>query len=159
MLNRIPEEASPPEWTSPLKLLHALWLWTPAVACAAAIHYGSTRPVPPVVVAPIPHMDKLVHAGAYGLLALLLARALHGSSRAALSVAAVAACLWSTAYGAVEEVVQRFLPGRSSDVADLVANAVGAALAAWVWQAAVTRRKRRCPSPPGNADMVERSSE
>ena len=58
------------------------------------------------------------------LLALLLARALRGSSRAPLADLAIAACLWATAFGALEEILQLSVPARSADVADVVANAV-----------------------------------
>jgi VanZ family protein len=109
----------------------------------AAIQYGSVTPVVPVPVVPIPHLDKLLHAGAYGLLTLLLARALRGSSRARSGELALAACLWATAYGGVEELLQRSVPGRSCDFFDVLANAVGATLAALVWHRVATWAARR----------------
>lgn len=126
-----------------VKFLRGVWLWGPALACAAAIHYGSMRPVLPVVVPPVPHSDKLLHAAAYGLLALLLARALHGSSQAALGELALAACLWATAFGGIEEILQLFLTDRSAEVGDVLANAFGAALAACVWKSVVAWRLRK----------------
>ena len=126
-----------------MRALRTLWLWTPAAVCVAAIHYGSVRPVIPVPMVPIPHLDKMLHLGAYGLLTLLLARALRGTARASSGDLALAACLWATAYGGVEELLQRSLPGRSCDLMDMLANALGAALAALVWHRWMTRADAR----------------
>jgi VanZ family protein len=40
--------------------------------------------------------------------------------------------LIATAYGAIDEFHQSFVPGRSSTVADGIADAAGAALGAWI---------------------------
>lgn len=91
----------------------------------------------------VPFVDKLVHAAIYGILGALVARALrHGTARppsAMMTVAFVvvaASCL-----GALDEIHQSFVPGRSPDVLDGVADAVGAALgsAAYV---SFSRRRR-----------------
>lgn len=63
--------------------------------------------------------DKFVHAGVYGLLGWLLARA---TGKAAWG--------WALAvlYGVSDEFHQHFVPGRQADVLDLLADAVGAFL-------------------------------
>jgi len=70
--------------------------------------------------------DKVAHAVAYAVLAGFLTL---GTGRPALAVAL------SVAYGVTDEIHQAFVPGRTPDVLDLAADAVGAmvgaAVAAW----------------------------
>jgi len=113
----------------------------------AAIQYASWQHVPGLGPSPSPasHTDKLAHAVAYGILALLLARALRGSSRARLGDIALIACIWATAYGGLEELIQRLLE-RTPDFLDILSNAAGAAIAALAWWGVARRRAHR-PSP------------
>jgi VanZ family protein len=73
----------------------------------------------------------VLHAGAFGVLALLSAWALtRGSLRAATWPVLLAACLVAILYGATDEFHQSFVPGRDADVFDLFADAGGAFAAA-----------------------------
>jgi len=79
--------------------------------------------------------DYALHGTAYALLALLWRAALaRGWGVPALPAAALAWAL-STAYGALDEVHQTFVPGRDPSFWDLAADAAGAgiALAAHGW--------------------------
>ena len=69
--------------------------------------------------------DKVMHALAYGVLAGFWCVALGGRHRTAAIAAAVAT-------GLLDEWLQRSLPGRQADVADLVADAIGATIGAWI---------------------------
>lgn len=82
--------------------------------------------------------DKLVHAGIYFILALLWRWGLEGKSAARLWAPAAA-----TIFGAVDEIHQGWVPGRSSDPWDLLADAVGASLAILLWS--LWRLARRSP--------------
>lgn len=85
--------------------------------------------------------DKLVHALLFGGLALLAARSLGLlGAPAPLPLAALAA----TAWGALAELAQHLVPGRAPEAADLLANALGAALA--VAAAACLGLRSRCRS-------------
>ena len=103
----------------------------PAVAYAAAIFYGGLirmRELPEVGFVPT---DKLLHAAVFGGFTLLLARAV----RFLLTRASSLKCLWlgalgSSAVGALLEVCQAFVPYRSADPLDWLADTVGAGLAA-----------------------------
>lgn len=98
--------------------------WLFIVLWAAVILLFSLT-VPPPGVSALP--DKLVHAAAYAGLALLLrARLAAGGSRRAAALAIVVA----VGYGAAIEGVQGLLPWRRADGWDLVANLIGAAVAA-----------------------------
>jgi VanZ family protein len=73
----------------------------------------------------------------YGVLAWLTARAFDlPVTRAAILAFSVVAT-----FGALDEWHQRFVPGRTTDVADLVADIVGAGVGALAFQAAHRRRE------------------
>ncbi len=67
--------------------------------------------------------DKVVHFAVYGLLATLVCRTGAGVRGALLGLLA------ASAFGATDEWHQSFVPGRSCDVLDWLADTVGAALA------------------------------
>lgn len=84
--------------------------------------------------------DKLVHALAFGGLTLLICQAL-GLQKPAWSQRAVAVLgvLATVAYGCFDEGHQSFISGRRAELADVVADGVGALLAAWGWSKAIKR--------------------
>ena len=92
--------------------------WLPALAWAALIFVLSAQPTVPVDLDS--GSDKVVHLLAYAVLGALLAR---GQSRSGMS--AVTACLMGAAYGASDEWHQSFVPGRSTELGDWVADALG----------------------------------
>jgi VanZ family protein len=120
------------------------WLWLPAVAYAAAIFLVSSMPSPPM---PDGVDDKSSHRAAYCGLGLVVLRAVAGGEWAGISAGtSLAAFALTVAFGASDELHQRFVPGRSADVQDLVADATGAAsgvTAAWLAAAFIRRRKSR----------------
>ena len=69
--------------------------------------------------------DKVIHFVEYGVLAFLVARALRP-----WPAAAVVAAILSSLYGLSDEFHQSFVPGRSSDGYDVVADVIGSALGA-----------------------------
>lgn len=121
-----------------------LWAWGPVWALMAAIFAASSVALPAVATGPID--DKVLHALVYGLLGGLMLRALSParprpvSGRAALLAVALA-----TLYGLTDEVHQSFVPGRSADAADLLADFNGAAVVCGLLWA------RRASRAPGRA--------
>ena len=89
----------------------------------------------------LPGFDKLAHAAEYALLAFLLARALVRGLDVAPRKAAVLALCLGAAFGATDELHQRFVPGRDSSVYDLAADVVGAGLGAAAWLAFLRVRR------------------
>ena len=113
------------------------WRWAPPLCWAALIFIATSVPNPNL---PSPgRLDLLVHVGMYGALGLLAARAVAAPRVATLALVA-AAC---SAFGALDEWHQRFVPGRFASVDDWGADTVGAVLgiAAYVLAA----RQRREP--------------
>ncbi|MBI4624416.1 MAG: VanZ family protein, partial [Verrucomicrobia bacterium] len=71
----------------------------------------------------IVNIDKVAHFMVYGLLATLVCRLGRGWRALAWALVAV------SAFGATDEWHQTFVPGRSSEFADWIADTLGAALA------------------------------
>ena len=124
----------------------AFLLWMPPVLYAGAIFLASGVGDPPT--APGGLSDKHQHAMAYAGLAAVTVRAVaHGTWRGVTAGACLVAAILATAYGATDELHQRFVPGRSPDWLDLLADAFGAAAgAALVW-AFARWRARAAPRP------------
>jgi hypothetical protein len=85
----------------------------------------------------VPHLgvsDKLLHATEFGILTFLLCRALraHLPTRSHYFIMVVS-ILATIGYGVIDEAHQLLVAGRTTDVADLVADSLGACLIAWGW--------------------------
>ncbi len=83
--------------------------------------------------------DKALHAIEYGTLGAAYLRALDpAATRARLAgIAWVLAAL----FGVSDEIHQLFTPGRSADVRDVIADAIGAALGVLAYRAVCARRR------------------
>jgi len=82
--------------------------------------------------------DKILHALAYGVLAVLACRAMAGRGRVGWWHV-LAGVFFAIVYGAVLEVLQGTLSDRTSSMADARANAVGAGSGGLLWLAAALR--------------------
>ena len=82
--------------------------------------------------------DGVWHALAYGGLAGLLLRGLADVSwKGVTASAAFGAVALAVLYGCTDELHQKFVPGRVADIADLIADAVGATVTVfglWLWR-------------------------
>ena len=126
-----------------------VWLvsWLPAILWAALIFFMSAVPGDGLPEMPVPQTDKLIHAAVFLVLSALCFRALARTTRLPPWAAMATAALLATLYGAGDEVHQMFTPGRNSDVADALADAVGAVagalLAGALLMGAVKRHRAR----------------
>ena len=101
-----------------------LLLWGPVVVYMAAIFYVSSLSEAPL---PPGFGDKPSHSLAYLGLAITIARALAGGLPARIGMrTALVAVLVTIAYGVTDEFHQSFVPGRSAELYDLYADAIGA---------------------------------
>jgi VanZ family protein len=88
--------------------------------------------------------DKLQHAGAYGLLSLLVAQTLSSWPRARTDNAWWQAGLAVVCFGGLMEVLQLVMhAGRSAEWGDLAADALGAALCCVLFRQIARIRSRR----------------
>jgi VanZ family protein len=104
-----------------------------------ALIFGlSSIPSPPAL--PGRDMDKLVHAFLYALLGALMVRALAGGWRRPVTLrVAVLAVALTTIYGISDEIHQAFVPPRQPDALDVMADGIGATLAAATMYAGIIR--------------------
>ena len=75
--------------------------------------------------------DKLLHAGVYAVLGALSFLALRRRSSHRASVLVLMAGAISTLYGVTDEIHQMFVPRRSPDVRDVLADCVGGLIGAF----------------------------
>ena len=88
-----------------------------------------------------PGFDKIYHAGAYGLLAVLFLAVMQPDSKAGYRLPqAVLAILLAGAYGLSDEWHQSFVPTRMPDVWDVVADVTGAVAGTLIVVAVVRHR-------------------
>lgn len=94
----------------------------------------------------VPLRDKGAHFIEYGTLSVLLTHALRTTSpRRSGPAIWLTAALITLVWGAIDEIHQAFVPGRSSDVFDLVADGCGAAVGSLLYL--LLRHKRERPLP------------
>jgi VanZ family protein len=111
-----------------------------AVYCAVIffLSHQSTLPMPLA----FPHQDKLSHLLAYAVMAVLAWRAF--SHRFAVHrILGLVTILFCSLYGMSDEFHQSFVAGRNSEVADWLADTLGAAIAT----AAMIRYQQRRNDP------------
>ncbi|MDF3058406.1 MAG: VanZ family protein [Rariglobus sp.] len=104
------------------------WLWAVAVAGTVFLASGQSHVAAPGIV----NFDKIAHALVFGLIATLVGRSFHRRRWVWFAI------LLTSSYGAIDEIRQSFTVGRSVEVADWVADTVGAVLAVslyqlWAW--------------------------
>ena len=79
----------------------------------------------------VDNLDTLAHLGEYLLLAWLLLQAMQTSGMQR-QASGRWAWLMAAGYGLLIEFIQAMIPWRSAELADALANAVGAALGVWL---------------------------
>ncbi len=138
-------------------LTSLVWHWGPALAAMLAMFVASAQPKygPPPGISPFTVyfsgvlpvfpgiweflIKKSAHMIAYGVLALLLARALVAWGMPARR-AAILAVLLAVAYALLDEAHQSLVPGRHASLMDISLDGAGAALFMVIGRAAFKRR-------------------
>ena len=102
----------------------------PVILFSMLIYFVSSLSAPPAPTYPFEWGDKINHAGAYGIMMVLAFRAtrwlMPRSSTAAQLVVALTYCML---YGGSDEIHQAYVPNRTSDIFDWIADTAGALLA------------------------------
>jgi VanZ family protein len=105
----------------------------------------------PFEVPDVSHFDKLLHFGAYGVMAVLFYRTyLAGWPQAGQRTLIWASAISAALFGLSDEIHQYFVPQRSADPLDWIADALGGALGAVIYQRLfdATRNIRGFHPPP-----------
>jgi VanZ family protein len=90
-----------------------------------------------------PGIDKLIHTVEYSILSLLLFLSLRLSSTIKTSVIFWISAIGSSLYGLSDEIHQLFVPLREFDVLDIICNASGSILGAYVMFRYLNKDSRR----------------
>jgi VanZ family protein len=111
------------------RLVRLLFVWGPAALMMAVLFAASSASDTSAV--PAVFSDKVLHLGAYALLGITVFHAFaDGRFDRVTSGRAILAVLFCILYGISDEFHQSFVPGRTPDAKDLIADGVGAALGA-----------------------------
>jgi VanZ family protein len=135
--------------TPPQRILIA---WLPAIAYTLLIWWLSSQAFELAFMRRVPLQDKGVHFLEYAALSSFIAHAIAvtwpGRETAALFTTVVA----TVALGLLDEMHQSFVPGRFSDLLDLVADTIGAIAAALLYVAVTLgfRALRHARERPSN---------
>lgn len=104
--------------------------WLPVVMYCAAIFVQSSLPAPGQL-PQWPYLDKIVHVAAYSLLGFLFYRALAaGQPVKKPNILLILSIIFTGLYGVSDEIHQSFVPGRSPETADALADLVGGIIGA-----------------------------
>jgi VanZ family protein len=112
------------------RTIPTLRAWLPVIAWAAVLFGLSSIPGRDIPTIQFSYSDKIVHCGIYAVLGALCFRALRLTTRLGVVSAILVVPLIVLAYGVSDELHQMFVPQRSSDVFDVVADVIGGALGA-----------------------------
>jgi VanZ family protein len=104
--------------------------WVPLIAYMSLIFILSSRTIPDIF-PETRNIDKIIHIVEYSILSVLWLRAIESwwpdMDKKRLFITAV---ILTSLYGISDEVHQSFVPGRSSEAYDIVADIIGALLGA-----------------------------
>jgi len=122
--------------------------WLPALVWAGGIFAVSAMSAPPKIGPEFPLKDKAIHWTLFCILGWLIARALRRTHNLSLPKTFVLAILLASAYGASDEFHQRFVPNRTCDVMDWLADTLGASAAAAAFYAYESHRSAKANRQP-----------
>ena len=92
----------------------------------------------------LPNSDKLVHMSEYAILAVLFARAIRNTSQREWHLLIwVMAIFFVAFYGITDEFHQSFVSGRSSDLADWLADITGGSIGAAVYLFWISKTRKK----------------
>lgn len=84
----------------------------------------------------MPHIDKMLHFVAYALLSALFLRAFKTSRiKNNVKLMLILSVLCSSLYGISDEIHQYFVPYRSADLMDVLADILGGIMGVYIYQA------------------------
>jgi VanZ family protein len=109
--------------------------WLPAIAYTLLIWWLSSQAFELAFMQRVPLQDKGVHFIEYGALSFFIAHAVTATWPGRETATFFTAVVSTVLLGLLDEMHQSFVPGRFSDVMDLVADTIGAVVAAFLYMA------------------------
>jgi len=124
----------------PIKLKRFVLYWLPLILYCLFIYIQSDHPSPEQILT-FPYVDKVLHVTAYGIMGILFYRAyqtlrLKDNIKMLMFLSVVSASL----YGISDEIHQFFVPFRQAEVADAIADMIGAFSGVCLYQLLVVSR-------------------
>ena len=117
--------------------------WIPAILWAGLISWLSAQPRVPRVGPEFPFKDKVGHWLLFCVLGWCVAWALQRAHNLRLPKVALLAMLITSAYGVADEFHQRFVPNRTCDGMDWLADTFGAGVAVATFYVYESRRSTK----------------
>ena len=123
----------------------------PMLSVMGIIYFLSSVPGERLLLPPIINIDKVAHMAIYGLLALTVFYAFRGAwfDRMHPRLVPLLVILFCTFYGLTDEFHQSFVPNRSADVFDVLADSIGAIIACIIRIVSTHLRKKKGSSCKG----------
>jgi VanZ family protein len=114
--------------------------WLPLILYCLFIYIQSANPSPEQIPS-FPYVDKALHLVAYGIMGILFYRAyqtlrIKNNIQMLMLLSMVSASL----YGVSDEIHQSFVPFREAEVADVIADIIGAVSGVLLYQLLVVSR-------------------
>lgn len=110
--------------------------WFPIILYCLLIFIQSSYPSSIERTLELPHLDKMVHFVAYALLGALFLRAFKTSRiKKNAKFMLILSVLLSFLYGIGDEIHQHFVPCRSADPMDVLADMLGGLMGVYIYQA------------------------
>ena len=124
----------------PIKLKRFALYWLPLILYCLFIYIQSDHPSPQQIPS-IPFVDKVLHFVAYGIMGILFYRAyqtlrIKNNIQMLMLLSMASASL----YGISDEIHQSFVPFREAEVADVIADIIGAVTGVLLYQLLVVSR-------------------
>ena len=113
-----------------------------ALGWAGVIYYLSSQPGTDTPML-FPFQDKLLHIIAYAILGFLGMGALEAATHGYHAWQVWLIAVLVSVYGILDELHQRFVPGRTMDGFDVLADVAGGLLGIWVMYTLVQRLSRK----------------
>jgi len=126
----------------PAKLKRFVIYWLPLILYCLFIYIQSAHPSPKQIPS-FPLVDKVLHVAAYGIMGILFYRAyqtlrIKDNIQLLMLLSVVSASL----YGISDEIHQSFVPFREAEVADVIADIIGAFSGVWLYRLVAVYRER-----------------
>jgi VanZ family protein len=127
----------------PIKLKRFVFYWLPLILYCLFIYIQSANPSPEQIPS-FPFVDKVLHFVAYGIMGILFYRAyqtlrIKDNIQMLMLLSVTSASL----YGISDEIHQSFVPFREAEVADVIADVIGAFSGVCLYQLLVVSRSDR----------------
>ncbi len=127
----------------PIKLKRFALNWLPLILYCLLIYIQSAHPSPEQI--PVfPFLDKILHFVAYGILGILFYRAYQTLRiKDNIIILMLLSMVSATLYGISDEIHQSLVPFRQAEVADAIADMIGAISGVCLYQRLVVARMER----------------